>query len=236
MKERLPLLSKVAVAAFIAVYAAVISLVLWSADVGTFNLDRARHQTVEIFAGGPDPEHGAFLSGSGVYLGDGIVLTARHVVAAQDDNPTASFNKVWVTTYDGQTVRAQVEWVSVDTDVAVLSVAPLTEPAVKLSCDTTYVGERITVVGNPFMALLWAVTDGTIAGDRPMPAEYQNELAALGWQSMIPFSATIEPGNSGGPAFDAKGHVVGIVVAKLDNLSGLIPSAQICRYLPELAK
>ena len=235
MKEKLPLLSKVAVAAFIAVYAAVISLVLWTADIGTFNLDRARHQTVEIFAGGPDPDHGAFLGGSGVYVGPGLVLTARHVVAADDSNPTASFNKVWVTTYDGQTVRATVEWVSVDTDVAVLTIPPVKEPIAKISCDATYASQRITVVGNPFMALLWAVTDGTIVGDRPMPAQFREELNELGWLSMVPFSATVEPGNSGGPVFDAKGKVVGIVVAKLDSLSGMIPSTQLCRSLPELA-
>jgi len=72
-------------------------------------------------------------------------------------------------------------------------------------------GEDIVVTGFPLHGLLTSdmnVSKGIVsalAGPRDD-------------RSFIQITAPVQPGNSGGPVFDGSGHVVGVVVARLDAL------------------
>lgn len=140
--------------------------------------------------------------GSGVYVGNGLIVTARHVVR------DATGHTMVVVDQSGEHTTASVKWVSSTTDVAVVRLnAPLPSlPAASLDKRVPAVGEHVEVVGcpfgNPFVHTFGAVT-GT--PENPFPS----------WQDAIPISAEVHPGNSGGPAYDDKGEVIGIVVGAI---------------------
>ena len=73
------------------------------------------------------------------------------------------------------------------------------------------------------------VGDSVVAFGFPLPGILSSEgnvstgivSATSGLQDDVRFiqiSAPVQPGNSGGPLFDSAGHVIGVVVAKLDAL------------------
>lgn len=72
-------------------------------------------------------------------------------------------------------------------------------------------GAAVTVVGYPLRGLLASgaqVTTGNISA-----------LAGIGDDArMLQFTASVQPGNSGGPLLDENGDVIGIVDAKLNAL------------------
>jgi S1-C subfamily serine protease len=70
-------------------------------------------------------------------------------------------------------------------------------------------GERVVVVGFPLAGLL-AEQANVTTGD-------VSSLAGIGDDSRyLQITAPVQPGNSGGPLFDASGNVIGVVSAKLD--------------------
>ena len=82
-------------------------------------------------------------------------------------------------------------------------------------------GDDIVVIGYPLRGLLASganVTTGTVSA-----------LAGPGDdRSQIQITAPVQPGNSGGPVLDQSGHVVGVVVGRLDaiklaRLTGKLP-------------
>jgi S1-C subfamily serine protease len=82
-------------------------------------------------------------------------------------------------------------------------------------------GERVVVVGFPLTGLL-AEQANVTTGD-------VSSLAGIGNDSRyLQITAPVQPGNSGGPLFDASGNLIGVVTGKLDavkmaGLTGDIP-------------
>ncbi len=78
------------------------------------------------------------------------------------------------------------------------------------------VGDALLLVGSPY-GLGGTVTSGVVS--RVRPQEIQTDAAA-------------NPGNSGGPAVDRKGRVVGVLVAGSgENLNFAVPIARLCGSL-----
>ena len=72
-------------------------------------------------------------------------------------------------------------------------------------------GESIVIYGYPL--------EGTLAAGGNLSPGVVSALAGLGNNtSQIQITAPVQPGNSGGPVLDDKGHVVGVVVQKLDTV------------------
>jgi len=134
--------------------------------------------------------------GSGFIVGaDGLVLTNAHVVHGASE--------VNVKLADRREFRARVLGIDRQTDVAVLKIdahglptAPLGDPR------QLRVGEWVLAIGSPF-GFENSVTAGVVsAKGRSLPDD-----------SAVPFiqtDAAVNPGNSGGPLFNARGEVVGI--------------------------
>jgi S1-C subfamily serine protease len=137
---------------------------------------------------------------SGVYLGNGKVLTARHCM---DDK--AKYAVVLdASGQQGPATNAVWEWTSEVADVAVLRVEESIDatPA-KLACRAAQIGESVELVGNP-LGQTFIHTWGRVAG----LSRAANKGADL---DEFPIDASIAPGNSGGPAYDSAGRVLGIV-------------------------
>jgi serine protease Do len=143
--------------------------------------------------GGSRPFRGL---GSGfVVSADGVVLTNAHVVR--------DAKEVTVKLSDRREFRAKVLGSDPATDVAVLKLDARDLPTVALGDPKQLeVGDYVLAIGAPY-GLEQSASQGIVsAKGRSLPGD-----------SFVPFiqtDAAVNPGNSGGPLFDANGRVVGI--------------------------
>jgi len=137
--------------------------------------------------------------GSGFIIGsDGLILTNAHVVKEAKD--------VTVKLQDRREYVAKVLGVDTATDIAVLKIDAKNLPVVRFGQPSQLmVGDYVLAIGAPY-GLDQTATSGIIsAKGRSLPSE--------GGENFVPFlqtDAAVNPGNSGGPLFDAAGNVVGI--------------------------
>lgn len=150
--------------------------------------------------------------GTGVYIGNGRVLTAAHVA-----KEAPAGGKVAIQLGDGPAVAGTVQWYSTDNDVGLILLdAPLAGVQVaRLSCSTPdpVVGTALESIGDP-LDFINLHTWGRVAA----PVANHEKL-----NSFI-VDLTIAPGNSGGPVFNWEHELVGIAVAMASTtMSGMFP-------------
>ncbi len=148
--------------------------------------------------------------GSGILIRDNMVLTAAHVVANAET--------IMVEFFDGEKIEAETYRISRIADVAVIklkSIPSSARVAVIGNSDETRIGEDIFVIGAP-MGLPYSLSRGVISGRHT-----ENKITSDG--NMLEFfqtDAAINTGNSGGPMFNYKGEVIGIVSSILTRSGG----------------
>jgi len=148
--------------------------------------------------------------GSGVLIRDNMVLTAAHVVANAD--------RIMVEFYDEEAVEATVTSLSRYADVAVITLKkPPAHPQVAVigNSDEARIGEEIFVIGAP-MGLPYSLSSGIISGKHTETNLSNNGKSLEFFQT----DASINTGNSGGPMFNYKGEVIGIVSSILTRSGG----------------
>ncbi|MDP3414592.1 S1C family serine protease [Falsiroseomonas sp.] len=143
-------------------------------------------------------------TGTGFVVAPDRVLTNQHVVDGCD--------RILARTPDGRWLAA-VPPAQVDRalDLSILTIPGNPGPALAFRASPVVRrGESVVAYGFPLSGLL--STD---------PKLTRGEINALGGirndQNNFQISAEVQPGNSGGPLLDMQGHVVGVVVAKLDS-------------------
>ncbi len=142
---------------------------------------------------GDTPMYG---QGSGFIVSDdGLILTNAHVVR--------DASSVSVKLADRREFEARVLGVDPATDVALLRIAAVGLPVVQLGDPSQLaVGDYVLAIGSPF-GFEQSATSGIVsAKGRSLPGD-----------AYVPFIQTdvaVNPGNSGGPLFDARGRVIGI--------------------------
>lgn len=162
------------------------------------------------------------VSGSGFVLtADGYVLTNFHVI----ETPLKNNADITVMLHDGTKYTASVVGYEQENDVAVLKIEGENLPHVTIGdSDDMNVGDEVYAVGNPLGELEFSMTTGHVsAKDRLISTESNSEPI-----NMFQFDAAVNSGNSGGPVFNSKGEVVGVVTAKysssgVEGLSFAIP-------------
>lgn len=145
---------------------------------------------------GPQGQVPMHAQGSGfIVSSDGIVLTNAHVVEGAKE--------VTVKLMDHREFKAKVLGRDKASDIAVLKIDARDLPTVRLgNSDELGVGDYVLAIGAPF-GLEETATAGIVsATGRSLPGD--------GAVPFIQTDAAVNPGNSGGPLFDASGAVVGI--------------------------
>ena len=134
--------------------------------------------------------------GSGfIVKADGVVLTNAHVVAGA--------NEVRVKLTDKREFPAKVIGIDKTSDIAVLKIDARDLPTVKIGDPSqAHVGEWVLAIGSPFGFENSATAGIVSARARSLPDE--------GYVPFLQTDVAVNPGNSGGPLFDASGEVIGV--------------------------
>ncbi|MBR1064597.1 Do family serine endopeptidase [Bradyrhizobium liaoningense] len=137
--------------------------------------------------------------GSGFFIsGDGYAVTNNHVVDHAES--------VQVTMDDGTSYTAKVVGTDPKTDLALIKVDGKKDfPFVKFSDQKPRIGDWVVAVGNPF-GLGGTVTAGIVSANG-------RDIGNGPYDDFIQIDAPINKGNSGGPAFDMNGTVIGVNTA-----------------------
>ena len=156
-------------------------------------------------------------AGSGVIISaDGYIVTNYHVIEKAYSNNL----DVTVMTFDGTEYSASIVGFETGNDIAVLKIdATGLSPVTFGNSDAITMGEIVYAVGNPLGELAYSMSTGTVSG---LDREIITEESMIGI-NMFQIDAAVNPGNSGGPVYNSRGEVIGIVTAKSDatNAEGL---------------
>ena len=142
--------------------------------------------------------------GSGfVYSADGLIATNNHVVEGA--------GRIYVT-LNGDEQQYEAEVVATDSysDLAILKIDKTGLTPVKFgSSSSLRLGDTVFVIGSPYNGLFAnSVSSGIVSGlNREM-------VLNSATQTFIQTDAAVNPGNSGGPMFNANGELVGIITRK----------------------
>jgi len=137
--------------------------------------------------------------GSGFFISaDGYVVTNGHVVTDSQS--------VEIETDVHKTYKAKVVGTDHKTDVALLKVDGRSDfPYVAFADAVPQVGDWVLAVGNPY-GLGGTVTAGIVSARG-------RDIGTSPYDDFIQIDAPVNKGNSGGPAFDESGRVVGVTTA-----------------------
>lgn len=148
--------------------------------------------------------------GSGFLISkDGYVITNYHVIDGAKKISVKGINGDYSTSLEASVISFDVV-----NDIAILkinsSLITFTNPPYSIvSSKSVKQGESVFALGYPITDLMGEeikVTNGII----------NSKSGYKGGISQFQFSAAVQPGNSGGPLFNEKGDVIGIVSAKLN--------------------
>ena len=176
-------------------------------------VNEAKHGTVGILkqteARSTSPNRRSLtVKGSGIYLGDGYVLTARHATKREGEGKTVDPLHVSVISSTLEESSATLVGVNDFLDVALYRVPQETRPhglsPRTFSQAEALPGDRVFTVGYP---LGWgpAISYGRIGNPNTFLPTIQSRLLQVDLSSCS--------GNSGGGLFNAQGEIVGVVHA-----------------------
>jgi len=158
-----------------------------------------------------------FMSGSGIILNNaGDVLTNNHVIKG--------CKAIMVKGMNAGPVVAKLDAVDPKNDLALLktgaSPAIGTPAAFRRPSKPAKLGETVGVIGYPLTGILSTEPKATFG-------QVNSVAGANNDYTLLQISAPVQPGNSGGPVFDASGLVIGVVVSQasmaLSSITGSMP-------------
>ncbi len=164
--------------------------------------------------------------GSGFFVtADGFVVTNNHVIDGGLE--------IKIKTTDGKTYPAKLIGSDPKTDLALLKVDTDRKfVPVKFAEKSARVGDWVVAVGNPF-GLGGSVTSGIVSA-------LGREIGSGPYDDFLQIDAAINRGNSGGPAFNLDGDVVGVNTAIFSPSGGsvgigfAIPTKMVERVIADL--
>jgi serine protease Do len=142
--------------------------------------------------------------GSGFFVSEsGLILTNAHVVTGSDT--------VTVVLHDGRRFQgAVVERGTDDIDVALVKIPLTGAPTLQTDKGNPRVGQWVAAIGHGAGAV-WTFSSGMVSN------VYSEGSERPVFQTQIP----LNPGNSGGPIFNSKGEVLGLVTSGLKEATAI---------------
>ena len=167
-------------------------------------------------------------SGSGIlFAPDGFLLTNHHVVQ--------NYEKVRVRLSDGTELPGRVVGNDPWTDLAVVQAEGERFPFASLGASAKLrVGQLAVAIGSP-LGFESTVTVGVVSALGRTLRSVSGHLV----DNVIQTDAALNPGNSGGPLVDSRGHVIGINTAVIQPAQGIcfaVPINTAKVILPQLLK
>jgi S1-C subfamily serine protease len=190
-------------------------------------VERVGPAVVSVYVGGAaEAEQARGGAGSGVVVTpDGYLLTNEHVVQ--------NVGQARVRFVDGRTVAAVVAGRDPATDLAVLRAQAGALPYAELSATQRLrTGQLVVAVGNPF-GYESTVSAGVVSALGRSLRSRQGRLI----DGVVQHTASLNPGNSGGPLVDARGRVGGIntaIIAMAQGIGFAVPAGTAQWVLTEI--
>ena len=145
-------------------------------------------------------------TGTGFVLCDNYIVTNYHVIKGAEKITIQGVNGNFNSKYIAEVIATDK-----NNDLAILKLKGGSVPSINIpysiKTTTSDVGEEVFVLGYPLTSTMGEeikLTTGVISSK----TGFQGDV------SIYQISAPIQPGNSGGPLFDSKGNIIGIVSAK----------------------
>lgn len=145
--------------------------------------------------------------GSGVVIGQGLILTAGHVSRGRE---------MFIAFRDGEVVAGKEVKIALEgpaPDLALVYAPTGDREAVSVRCTPVVVGEPLFVAGHPVVAR-WVMMWGKVASTDLLEDGSRESVGEEG--SYFIAQLPVAPGSSGGPVFDSDGNLVGIATALLN--------------------
>ncbi len=136
--------------------------------------------------------------GSGVFIGDDVILTAGHVLMQPD---------LVVELNDGTILRSNDFYIDDEEDIGFIFVDADELHIAKVSSNYGAIGDTVYLVGTPYNEdFKFTLTKGILSHlDRDI-------YGGRDWKDLLQTDAEGAPGSSGSPLYDSVGRVIGIVV------------------------
>ena len=166
--------------------------------------------SISIGAEGRADEFEPIGAGSGFVIApDGYIVTNCHVVQGAP--------RIDVTFMNGDQRKASLVGLDESTDLAVVCVAASGLPYARLGDSAGLrVGQLVIAAGNPY-GFQSTVSTGVVSALGRSLRSRQGRLI----ENIIQHTAPLNPGNSGGPLLDSRGHVIGINTAIIAIAQGI---------------
>lgn len=169
--------------------------------------------------------------GSGFFIDRrGYLLTNYHVIQSEVDPKYEGYSRLYIRPSENTEQRIPAKVVGYDRLFDLALIKAEVEPEFVFSYagePTLKVGNRIIAIGSP-AGLENTVTSGIVSATG-------RRFLQMG--DTIQVDVPINPGNSGGPLLDAKGQLVGVVFAGIEQFEGVnfaIPIDWVAKVLPRL--
>lgn len=148
------------------------------------------------------------VTGTGFIISEnGYIVTNYHVI----EYAYTGGQDLTVMLHDGTRYSASIVGVEESNDIAVLKIdAANLSPADLGDSDSLTVGDTVYAVGNPLGDLDFSMSTGHVSAlDRVIKTDENVDSI-----NMFQIDAAVNSGNSGGPVYNTRGEVIGVVTAK----------------------
>ena len=150
-------------------------------------------------------------------LGSGVVIDASKGYVLTNNHVVEHASEVEVALDSGKTLPAKIIGTDKRTDLALLKISDGGNlPYVEWSNTAPRIGDWVIAVGNPF-GLGGTVTAGIVSARG-------RDIGAGPYDDFLQIDAPVNRGNSGGPAFDERGGVIGVNTAIYSPSGGSVPA------------